>query len=87
MRPLATEAGAASMKITLQPKPNPVELSPLETILDPLEPSDLVKLSLQVGHAWRTPPRAIRSIKPVGSINLRIMGNTLIPLTTPRKTP
>ena len=39
------------MKITLQPKPNPVEFNPLETILDPLEPSVLVKLSLQVGHA------------------------------------
>lgn len=47
------------MKRTLQPKPEPVELSFVATIFGPFGPSVTEKLSLQVGQAQaEEPPRA-----------------------------
>jgi hypothetical protein len=47
---VATEAGAANIKSTLQPKPSPVEFNPFETIFVPFALSSFVKLSLHVGQ-------------------------------------
>jgi len=67
MSPPATEAGAANMKRTLQPNPRPTEFSPFETSLVPFPSSDLVKLSLQVGHPCETPVANKRLIVSEGN--------------------